>query len=145
LEFHSRLKYHSKLFIINLSRKIYYDDLICNQSNLLEWIANNPLLFILLQFSPGDTKKEQVTLTAILENQGDPERWKTLIQPAIEEMRTRHPDSDINIYYTAYPYDQAKKQMLDAISTQTQVDVISLDQIWVGEFAERGLLTDITY
>jgi hypothetical protein len=35
--------------------------------------------------------------------------------------------------------------MLDAISTQTQVDVISLDQIWVGEFAERGLLTDITY
>jgi multiple sugar transport system substrate-binding protein len=92
----------------------------------------------------GDTKKEQVTLTAILEDQGDPERWKTLIQPAVEEMRTRHPDLDIKINYTTYPYDQAKKQMLDAISNQTHVDLISLDQIWVGEFAENGLLTDIT-
>src|SRR5918995_1133996 len=34
--------------------------------------------------------------------------------------------------------------MLDAISNQTQVDLISLDQIWLGEFAERGLLADIT-
>jgi multiple sugar transport system substrate-binding protein len=89
-------------------------------------------------------KKEQVTLTAILEDQGDPERWKTLIQPAMEEMTARHPDLDIKINYSAYPYDQAKKQMLDAISNQTHVDLISLDQIWVGEFAERGLLTDIT-
>src|ERR671923_1202233 len=92
----------------------------------------------------GDTKKEQATLTAILEDQGDPERWKTLIQPAVEEMRSKHPDLDIKINYTAYPYDQAKKQMLDAISNQTHVDLISLDQIWVGEFVERGLLTDIT-
>src|SRR5919109_1081470 len=91
-----------------------------------------------------DTKKEQATLTAILEDQGDPERWKTLIQPAVEEMRSKHPDLDIKINYTAYPYDQAKKQMLDAISNQTHVDLISLDQIWVGEFAEKGLLTDIT-
>jgi multiple sugar transport system substrate-binding protein len=89
-------------------------------------------------------KKKLMTLNAILEDQGDPERWKTLIQPAIDEMRTRHPDLDIKINYTAYPYDQAKKQMLDAISNQTQVDLISLDQIWLGEFAERGLLADIT-
>ena len=91
-----------------------------------------------------DNKKEQATLTAILEDQGDPERWKTLIQPAVEEMRSKHPDLDIRINYTTYPYDQAKKQMLNAISNQTQVDLISLDQIWVGEFAEKGLLTDIT-
>lgn len=91
-----------------------------------------------------DNKKEQVTLIAILEDQGEPDRWKTLIQPAIEELRSKHPDLDIKINYSAYPYDQAKKQMLDAISNQTPVDLISLDQIWVGEFAERGLLTDIT-
>ena len=91
-----------------------------------------------------DNKKEQATLTAILEDQGDPERWKTLIQPALEEMRSKHPDLNIKINYTAYPYDQAKKQMLDAISNKTHVDLISLDQIWAGEFAERGLLTDIT-
>ena len=56
-----------------------------------------------------DDDKKQVTLLAILEDQGDPERWKTLIQPAIEEMRSKHPDLDIKINYTAYPYDQAKK------------------------------------
>src|ERR687898_360235 len=94
--------------------------------------------------SPSADKKKQVTLFAILEDQGDPDRWKTLIQPAIEEMRTRHPDLDIQINYTAYPYDQVKKQMLDAISNQTHVDLISLDQIWLGEFAERSLLTDLT-
>jgi multiple sugar transport system substrate-binding protein len=88
--------------------------------------------------------KKQVALVAILEDQGDPERWKALIQPAIEEMRTKHPDLDLEINYTAYPYDQAKKEMLDAISNQTHVDLISLDQIWLGEFAERGLLTDLT-
>jgi multiple sugar transport system substrate-binding protein len=91
-----------------------------------------------------DNKKEQITLLAILEDQGDPERWKALIQPALEEMRSKHPDLDIKINYTTYPYHQAKIQMLNAISNQTHVDLISLDQIWVGEFAERGLLTDIT-
>jgi multiple sugar transport system substrate-binding protein len=94
--------------------------------------------------SPSADKKKQVTLFAILEDQGDPDRWKTLIQPAVEEMRTRHPDLDIQINYTTYPYDQSKKEMLDAISNKSQVDLVSLDQIWLGEFVERGLLTDIT-
>ncbi len=94
--------------------------------------------------SPSVDKKKQVTLFAILEDQGDPDRWKTLIQPALEEMRTRHPDLDIQINYTTYPYDQAKKEMLDAISNQSQVDLVSLDQICLGEFFEIGLLTDNT-
>src|SRR5918993_5349410 len=94
--------------------------------------------------SPSVEKKKQVTLYAILEDQGDPDRWKNLIQPAVEEMRTRHPDVDIQINYTTYPYDQSKKEMLDAISNKSQVDLVSLDQIWLGEFVERGLLTDIT-
>jgi multiple sugar transport system substrate-binding protein len=94
--------------------------------------------------SPSVNMKKQVTLFAILEDQGDPDRWKTLIQPAVEEMKTRHPDLDIQINYTTHPYDQAKKEMLDAISNKTQVDFVSLDQIWLGEFVERGLLTDIT-
>jgi multiple sugar transport system substrate-binding protein len=108
---------------------------------LLTIITSNLLSY---SYASTENKKEQVTLSAILEDQGDPDRWKALIQPAIEEMRSEHPDLDIKINYSAYPYDQAKKRMLDAISNQTHVDLISLDQIWVGEFAERGLLTDIT-
>src|SRR5690242_2781209 len=45
-------------------------------------------------------KKQQVTLTAILEDQGDPVRWKSLVQPSLQELRVRHPDIDIHINYT---------------------------------------------
>jgi multiple sugar transport system substrate-binding protein len=107
---------------------------------LLVTMASNSVGYALASID----NKKQVTLVAILEDQGEPERWKALIQPAIEEMRTKHPDLDLEINYTAYPYDQAKKEMLDAISNQTHVDLISLDQIWLGEFAERGLMTDLT-
>jgi multiple sugar transport system substrate-binding protein len=34
--------------------------------------------------------------------------------------------------------------MLRAITNGTNVDIISLDQIWLGEFAQKGLLTDLT-
>jgi multiple sugar transport system substrate-binding protein len=34
--------------------------------------------------------------------------------------------------------------MISEISNQTKVDLISLDQIWLGEFADKGLITDIT-
>jgi multiple sugar transport system substrate-binding protein len=94
--------------------------------------------------SPSNESKEQVTLIAILEDQGDPERWDALIQPAIDELKMRHPDLNIRINYTTFPYDQAKTQMISEISNQTKVDLISLDQIWLGEFADKGLITDLT-
>lgn len=34
--------------------------------------------------------------------------------------------------------------MLTAIANGTHIDIISLDQIWLGEFAEKGFLTDLT-
>jgi multiple sugar transport system substrate-binding protein len=34
--------------------------------------------------------------------------------------------------------------MLKAITNGTHIDIISLDQIWLGEFAEKGLLADLT-
>jgi multiple sugar transport system substrate-binding protein len=30
------------------------------------------------------------------------------------------------------------------MTNQTPVDLVSVDQIWLGEFAEKGLLTDLT-
>jgi multiple sugar transport system substrate-binding protein len=42
-------------------------------------------------------QKRQITLTAILEDQGDPTRWNTLILPALQELRARHPDKDIQL------------------------------------------------
>ncbi len=69
--------------------------------------------------SPSLSQKKQVILTAILEDQGDPVRWKTLLGPAMQELKTRHPDMNIELNYTTYPYDQARMHMLGAL---TKVD-----------------------
>ena len=94
--------------------------------------------------SPLSSQKKQVTLTALLEDQGDPARWKTLLEPAMQELKARHPDMNIELNYTSYPYDKTRTHMLAALTNQTPVDLISLDQIWLGEFAQKGLLTDLT-
>ena len=93
---------------------------------------------------PSLPQKKQVTLTAILEDQGDPARWKTLLGPAMQELKARHPDMNIELNYTTYPYDQARMHMIGALTNQTPVDLVSVDQIWLGEFAEKGLLTDLS-
>jgi multiple sugar transport system substrate-binding protein len=78
---------------------------------------------------------------------GDPNRWNSLIQPALQELRNRHPNLDIQIALDANnPYNITRNKLIDVLSNQSSnsVDLISLDQIWLGEFAERGLLTNLT-
>jgi multiple sugar transport system substrate-binding protein len=88
--------------------------------------------------------QKQITLSAILEDQGDPERWKSLIVPAMKELRHRHPNLDIQMNYTTYPYNEMREKLLSAADNHTNIDLISVDQIWLGEFAEKGFLTDLT-
>jgi multiple sugar transport system substrate-binding protein len=89
-------------------------------------------------------QKRQITLTAVLEDQGDPKRWDSLFVPAMQELRERHPDTDIQLNYTTFPYFEARLQMLKALTNQTPIDLVSVDQIWLGEFARNGMLTDLT-
>ncbi|HET6730912.1 MAG TPA: extracellular solute-binding protein [Nitrososphaeraceae archaeon] len=89
-------------------------------------------------------QKQNVTLTALLEDQGDPARWKSLIEPAMEKLRERYPEMNIEINYTTSPYNQTRLKILSALEAKAPVDLVSLDQIWLGEFAEKGLLTDLT-
>jgi len=95
-------------------------------------------------FTTASAQKKQVSLYGILEDQGDPERWKSLILPAIKELRLRHPNLDIQMNYTTYPYNEMRAKLLSAAANHTNVDLISVDQIWLGEFAEIGFLTDLT-
>jgi multiple sugar transport system substrate-binding protein len=104
---------------------------------LVVFLSNFPIMSYSQQ-------KEQMTLTAILEDQGDPERWSPLLQQSIQELNAKHPELDININYTTYPYDKTREQLLKAMSDKVPVDLITVDQIWLGEFAENGLLTDLT-
>jgi multiple sugar transport system substrate-binding protein len=94
--------------------------------------------------SLASAQKGQVSLTAMLEDQGEPGRWQFLLQSAIQELRTRHPDMDIEIKYTTYPYDKTQGEILKAMSNQTPIDLITVDPIWLGKFVEKGILTDLT-
>jgi hypothetical protein len=64
----------------------------------------------------------------MLEDQGEPERWQSLLQPAMQELRARHPDVDVQLNYTTYPYDKTRGELLTAMSNQTPIDLISVDQ-----------------
>jgi multiple sugar transport system substrate-binding protein len=91
-----------------------------------------------------DDQKKQVTLTVMLDYLGDEKRWNIVFQPAMTELRDRHPDMDIKLDYRPFSYSKLRTQFLEAINNQTSIDIMSVDQIWLGEFAEKGFLTDLT-
>lgn len=87
-------------------------------------------------------KIQEVKLTGLFVEPDD--RWKALIPPALEELRLRHPDLNIQINYTVYPYNDARIQMLNSLANRNPIDIVSLDQIWLGEFANKSYLIDLT-
>jgi multiple sugar transport system substrate-binding protein len=90
-------------------------------------------------------QKQQVTLTAVLDDQGDPPRLlKILFEPALKELRARHPDLDIKLDYRPIPYTELHSKFLQTMVNKTAIDIVTVDYIWLGEFVEKGLLTDIT-
>ena len=92
--------------------------------------------------TPAEAQRQQVTLTAIV---AEPkERWDILFDNALQRLRQNHPDMDIQIDYRVLPYDATRTQILTAMVGRTPIDLISVDQIWLGEFAEGGFLTDLT-
>jgi multiple sugar transport system substrate-binding protein len=50
---------------------------------------------------------------------------------------------NIQIEY-AEPYNEYRNSILDTLSNGDPVDIISLDQIWLGEFAEKDLIRNLT-
>lgn len=105
--------------------------------------------FIIVAISPSlaiesQDQKKQVTITAILDDQGDPPRLlKWLFQPAIKELEARHQDLEIKLDYRPVPYLNLHEQILKSMANQTPVDILTMDYIWLGEFAEKGFLTDL--
>ena len=90
-------------------------------------------------------QKRQVTITTILDDEGDPPRaLKMFYQPALQELRARHPDLDIKLDYRPIPYLNLRTQFLKTMANQTPVDIMTVDQIWIGEFVQKGFLTDLT-
>src|SRR5687768_8262083 len=88
------------------------------------------------------TAQEEITLNAIF---AEPkERWEILLENATKILNERHPDKEIIIDYRVLPYSDTRTQILTAMAGKTPIDLISIDQIWLGEFAEGGFLSDLT-
>jgi ABC-type glycerol-3-phosphate transport system substrate-binding protein len=88
--------------------------------------------------------KKEVTLIAMLDDLGNLGNWDNILQPALQDLRLKHSDMDIKIKLMTTPYNQTRSHILNALSNRTAVDLISVDQIWLGDFASRGFLTDLT-
>ena len=88
--------------------------------------------------------KENVTMTIMFNTFQT--SGKSLVEGAADILRSNHPDIGINIEYieTGKDNNNTRYQMLNAITNGTAVDIVTLDQIWLGEFAQKGLLTDLT-
>src|SRR5918992_5344934 len=88
--------------------------------------------------------KTNVTLRGLFTDLANPGRWIQLLQPALDELNRRHPDLNIELEYSEFTYDETRNQILARLSKGESVDIISVDQIWLGEFAGKGLLTNLT-
>ncbi len=89
-------------------------------------------------------EKNNVTLVGLVDNLGSSGRWNQLFQVALDELNKRHPEMNIQLQYTDFPYNETRLQLLDRLSSGNPVDLVSVDQIWLGEFAEKGLLKNLT-
>src|ERR671912_127439 len=90
--------------------------------------------------------KTNVTLRTIfvtVPNEQGFGNWKPLLQPALDELNRRHPEMNIQIEY-AEPYNEYRNTILDILSKGDSVGIISIDQIWLGEFVEKGLIRNLT-
>src|ERR687897_1250044 len=86
--------------------------------------------------------QEKITLNALLVEPRD--RWeKSLIPMALQNLTAKHPELDIQVNYTILPYNIAREQMLKTLANNSNLDLISVDQIWLGGFGEKGYLTDL--
>jgi multiple sugar transport system substrate-binding protein len=104
--------------------------------------------FILVPSNQSSTSladKTNVTLRGLFNEQIDPGRWNQLLQPSLDELNRRHPDMNIELEYIEFPYlSETRNQILDRLSKGETVDIASVDQIWLGEFAQRGLIENLT-
>jgi multiple sugar transport system substrate-binding protein len=105
---------------------------------------NSFTLVPLNQTSTSLGDKTNVTLRGLFNVHNDPGNWNQLLQPALDELNRRHPDMNIELEYTEFFYPGTRNQILDRLSKGETVDIVSLDQIWLGEFAQRGLIENLT-
>ena len=85
-------------------------------------------------------QRKEVTLSAMLT--GD--RWNGLLQEQNVGLKLPIRDIDLKIVPTIMPYEESRSKISDSIRNRDPVDIISLDQVWLGGFADTGMLADLS-
>lgn len=91
-----------------------------------------------------EDRRENITLRILFDEFNRKGMGISLVDTALDKLRANHPGSDIEVQYIDTPYSETKEQITKSITNRTPIDVISMDQIWLGELADKGLLTDLT-
>jgi multiple sugar transport system substrate-binding protein len=104
------------------------------------------ILFLIFVKDVGGTQdNDTITLTVLFnEIVASPNAGRLLIDNALKAL-THQTDAVINVEYIEFPsVNSTRYEITRLLSNQTPIDIVTVDQIWIGELAERGLLTDLT-
>lgn len=87
-------------------------------------------------------QKEKTVLTAIfVQLDNSRQMGKLLLDRALTKLKLMYPKLDIQLNYLEYPSNEIRSHILKALNhpanASGSVDLISFDQIWLGEFLHR--------
>ena len=85
-----------------------------------------------------------ITLKGLLTDLGVKGRWNSLLDKALEKLQQKYPDKNIVLEYQELPTNDTRDEFLRLVSNKSAIDFVSVDQIWLGEFASKGLLSNLT-
>jgi multiple sugar transport system substrate-binding protein len=116
----------------------------------LEVISVYVLSFIILfvigvKNVSGTQDDSEITLTILFnEIVSSPNAGKLLIDNALEVLRNET-NATINVNYVEFQSDNSTRdEIIRLLSTQNPIDIITIDQIWLGDLVQKGLLADLT-
>lgn len=66
--------------------------------------------------------------------------WKL----AVDDLKARHPELDIEVQFEGVSYDDLRRKSLLTLQAGQGFDIIQIDNIWLGEFVDGGLIRDVT-
>jgi multiple sugar transport system substrate-binding protein len=103
------------------------------------------LFVICIKNVSGTQGDDEITLTILFnEIVTSPNAGKLLIDNAVKVLENET-GAAINVNYVEFQSDNSTRdEIIRLLSNQTPIDIVTLDQIWLGDLAQKGLLTDLT-
>ena len=92
----------------------------------------------------GDGNGTEIALRGLLTDLGDKGRWKSLLDKGLEKLDKNIPTKTCILCIKSLPTNDTREEFLRLMSNKSAIDFISVDQIWLGEFASKGLLSNLT-